>query len=469
MNKLKRLHFAAIIVTFIQTLRIFFFPLVFSFFLGGSEGSIGFFRFEYIWILILLYMFLSGIAEWYSFKYKLDEGELYVEKGIFVKKKRYIQSRRVQSVDISAGIIQRLFGLVKLTIETAGGGAEPEVQLVAIRREEAEKIRLALLQTSVEKGNDEREADPIWTLSNERLFIAALTSSGVGIVISAVLALFSQIEEFLPETIYEKAFRFLSESSIIFIVVIVMTIVIIAWIISMIGTMLKYANFHITKAGEEFVISRGLLEQRQLTLHENRITAVRIVRNLLRQPFGFATVYVESAGGGSQEEQLSTVLFPLIKESEIAEELSNVLPTYCFAFHIEPIPKRALPRALFRVTIIPLFITLVVALVISPLGYYGFIVVFISLILGFFQYRDAGTGNNDQYIWIRYRKVSQITVISKRQKVQAVEVSASFFQRRRDLATFRFSILSSVAGKTFSVVDVDKERSNSLLLSFKRK
>ncbi len=86
---------------------------------------------------------------------------------------------------------------------------------------------------------------------------------------------------------------------------------------SIIGTVLKYGGFKLEKFGDELVISRGLLEQRQLTIHTGRVTAVRIVRNLFRQPFGYATVYVESAGGGSKDEQLSTVLLPIAEENGI--------------------------------------------------------------------------------------------------------------------------------------------------------
>lgn len=44
------------------------------------------------------------------------------------------------------------------------------------------------------------------------------------------------------------------------------------------------------------VIERGLIEKRQLTLAYRRITAVRIIKSIIRQPFGFVSVYVESAG-----------------------------------------------------------------------------------------------------------------------------------------------------------------------------
>ncbi|WP_332630213.1 PH domain-containing protein [Halalkalibacter flavus] len=468
MSELKRLHVAAIFVSFLTTLRSFLLPFILTFFLGSTSEQVGFFRFEYIWLGILIFVILSGIAHWFTFKYRIVEGELYIQKGLLIKKKRYIQQKRVQSIDITAGVFQRLFGLVKVKIETAGGGAEPEVSLIAISREEAEEIRSELLKKQVEASIDEEEqkkeqADFIWHLSSNRLVIAGLTSSGLGLTISAVAALFTQVEQFLPEAIYEQVFGFLSGSGVATILMIIVFVVFISWCISFLGTLLKYGRFKIEKFDNELVISRGLLERRQLTIHTHKVTAVRVVRNLFRQPFGFGSVYVESAGGGTNDEQLSTVLFPITKDEEMIKVLSKILPKYAEQFEITPAPRRSLIRFFIRSTAVPLLATIIIGWFIHPAGYYGFIVVAICLVFGFWQYRDAGAGINQTHVWIRYRKISQMLVVSEKPKIQAAEIQTSFFQRRKQLASFRFSILSSVIGKSFTVIDLDRKTADQLL------
>ncbi len=54
-------------------------------------------------------------------------------------------------MNTSAGIIQRLFKLVKLQIETAGDGKNAEAVLSAITVEEAERIRAAVFQQKAEQ------------------------------------------------------------------------------------------------------------------------------------------------------------------------------------------------------------------------------------------------------------------------------------------------------------------------------
>ena len=437
----------------------------------------GFFRFEYIWIGILLFIFLQGIGHWITFRYRIVSGELYIQRGIFVKKKRYIQQQKVQSIDISAGLFQRLFGLVKLKVETAGGGAEPEVHLSAIAREEAEDIRAQLLRKNEPssmcdiEGHAtivpvEEKADYIWILSKRHLLMAALTSSGIGLTISAVAALFSQVEQFLPETIYEQLFGFFAESGLVFFIGLVVIILFLSWCISFLGTLLKYGGFKIEKQGEEMVISRGLIESRQLTIHTHRVTAIRVVRNIFRQPFGFATVYVESAGGGTNDEQLSTVLIPLARTKDIRGIFEQLLPNYAIDYPVQSVPRRALIRFMIRTTIIPFIATVIIGWFVNPIAYYGFIIVALCLIIGYLQYCDSGAGCDQTHFWLRYRKVSQIEVISDRRKIQAAEITTSYFQKRRDLSSFRFSIPSSMVGKSFMVLDLDRDYAIKMLDCF---
>lgn len=470
MNSLRRLHVAAIFVSFFQALRSFLIPLLVSLFIGGSQSSGGFFRMEYIWIAIIVLSFIAGIVHWIFFRYRFEDGELYIQKGMFVRKKRYIQQQRVQSIDITAGLLQRIFGLVKLKIETAGGGLEPEIQLIAISREEAEEIRSKLLNkvSAAEPESSEQEAKPdvTWKLKPNRLVIAALTSSGIGLTLSAVIALFSQVEQFIPDAYYQQLMGLVSRTQLSAFAAWIVIILLLSWLLSFLGTVLKYGHFTIETYENEIVISRGLLEKRQLTIHPDRVTAVRIVRNIFRQPFGFASVYVESAGGGTKDEQLSTVLIPLAANKEIEALLADVLPRYARSVEIKGAPRRAILRFCFPLVVIPLLIALGIGYFWSPYGYYGLLVVLFGIGLGCLQYKDAGAGVDGEFVAVRYRQLSQVQVISFKPKIQAAETRVSPFQRRKQLRSFRFSVLSSVVGKSFTVSHLDEQHAERLLQWF---
>ena len=57
---------------------------------------------------------------------------------------KYISLERIQTVNTSEGIFQRIFGLVRVQIETAGGTDGPEVSLTAITKAEAEQLKQSI-------------------------------------------------------------------------------------------------------------------------------------------------------------------------------------------------------------------------------------------------------------------------------------------------------------------------------------
>lgn len=105
---------------------------------GKNEGIPGWIQPLVIAIIILL-IIGNAFLQWLRFTYRIEEGEFRIESGVFVRKKRYIKFDRIHSMDISEGIIQRVFSLVKLNIETAGG-SQADAVLSAIRKSDADRI-----------------------------------------------------------------------------------------------------------------------------------------------------------------------------------------------------------------------------------------------------------------------------------------------------------------------------------------
>src|SRR5690606_27229953 len=92
--------------------------------------------------VVLIFVLIAGIIKWKRFVYWFEDGELRIEYGLFVKKKRYIPFDRIQSLNYTEGIFHRPLGLVKVKVETAGSGkvGQAEAELTAISREDADRI-----------------------------------------------------------------------------------------------------------------------------------------------------------------------------------------------------------------------------------------------------------------------------------------------------------------------------------------
>ena len=155
MSNSKRLHPIAIIVNIFKTIKDLIFPIVFFTFLPGQDNGFP----EYIrWLVFSMFSLIViavAIVGWLRFTYRVEDGELKIESGVFVRKNRYIRFERIHSIDVSQGIIQQLFGLVKISIETAGG-SQAEAVLSAIRKEEAERLNAILFRSEKKQACNRR-------------------------------------------------------------------------------------------------------------------------------------------------------------------------------------------------------------------------------------------------------------------------------------------------------------------------
>jgi len=456
----RRLHPVAALLNFLRRLREILIPVVLFLIIGGG-GEDRLFNLIYIIVLgmTIFLLLIGGILHWYRYTYRIEDGELRIEYGIFVRKKRYIPFERIQTIDVSSGIIQRIFGLVKVQVETAGGGMEAEAVLTAITERKAEELG-AIIKTQKTHANESQleveENEQRYNISLKELLIASSTSGGIGIVLSGLIAFITQVDELIPyDLVIDQVEQFIRIGAIIFIVLLSGLALLVAWVIGTVIVMLKYANFTLVKRDQELVVTRGLIERRQLTIPLSRIQAIRVVENPLRQLLGFATVHVESAGGTVDKgEQFSTVLFPLIKRSQVGELLRQFVPEYEKVESLRSVPKRALPRYLVRTTI--LFLPLLFSIFFTSWGYLSAVIIIFALFWGYLRYKDASWNVSGAQLVLRFRTVNRITVFMKRKRIQALEEQYSYFQRKRELATIKASIRSSITGMNFSVIDIKK-------------
>jgi putative membrane protein len=472
MSEPKRLHPIAAVVNALRQLKELIIPfLVFVVF--GSRGTNWDLFYFYGSIGAVVLIFVYGVLTWYRFTYRIEQGELRIEYGLIIRKKRYIPFDRIQSLDLSEGILQRLFGLVKVKVETAGSGGmglqDGEAVLTAITKQEAKEIHdylISIKKRAVpEDENQEEETrdDILYKMSATELLMLATTSGGVGVVISAVLAFVFQFEEFIPyEQIFDGVEHFV-QSGVVFVSVVVFAGFLLAWVIALFGTMLKYANFTVRKVDNDLVITRGLLEKRQFTIPLNRIQAIRISENLIRQPLGYASAYVESAGGSALDQESSRVIIlPIVKKKKIPGLLEPHLTDYHFRVDLIPAPSRAYVRYLFKGWLFVLPIIIAAIWFLRPWGYGTLVLLAVSALWSFLNYKDAGWSLDHGMLTFRYRSIVKNTVYMRKNKVQSFSVKESFFQRNKKLATVEAIVKSGHGGAGGKVIDVEKKDAESI-------
>ncbi|WP_261134161.1 PH domain-containing protein [Bacillus sp. Marseille-Q3570] len=470
-----RLHPLAAGLSFLKILREWIIPIIIFFIFGpGSPPGMTWVSFAPFLFILLLGGY--GVLHWFRFTYHIEGEELKIEYGVFVRKKRYIPKRRIQSIDYTQGIFHRIFDVVKINIETAGGPGGAEASLSAVSLANAEQLKEALREekTRTEEAEVQVESEkesPAYSykLSLKDLLLAASTSGGIGVTLPLIGTLSSQFENFIPDEFYVEAFNWLSGFSWVVIAVMAFFSLLFAWFISFVGVILKYANFQIRRFEDRIVISRGLLEKRELTLPLHRVQGIRVVESVLRQPFGFATVHVESAGGAGPEMGVSAMLFPFIKRSKINSELTEILPDYNVPAKMKPLPKRAMRRYILR-NVAPAIIVLPLFWVVpSQFWILLFIPVPILVMWGILDFKDSKWLIEGRSFYMQTRTLSRSMLITKKRRMQDFEIKQSIFQRRHELITVKTAILSGGVGKVFQLKDVETKNWNEAFGWFSRK
>jgi putative membrane protein len=203
---------------------------------------------------------------------------------------------------------------------------------------------------------------------------------------------------------------------------------------------------------DELTITRGLIVKRTFRVKKHRIQAVNIVEGILREPFSFATVECEVAGGGSYEPGHKITLFPLIRKNNLQKTLKSVLPEYSVEFNLSPLPKRAMRRYIVRALI--LYVPIIPVFFFYPISLLVLITLPIALYFGILRYKNGGYEIKENMLIQRSRMIAKTTVIAKRRAIQDITLTQTILQKHRNLVHFDMTVMSTPSHKTFRLKDL---------------
>lgn len=466
-----RLHPFAILLFSFKTIKDLFF-LFFIIVLAGFEDGLSTYILIGSAVLISLVIFFSWI-KWFRFTYSVTDGELKIEHGLFVRKKRTISKYRIQSINLNQNIVHRLLGLTGVQVETAGSDLDVDANLVALKLETAEQLRQELkISSNEEDDSEEYDYDyalekqlPKYEASYKRLFAFGSTSGGFGLIIAIIFFIFSEIEAFIPDQFLDQTTSWLLSQAFTVLAILTILTLAVIWFIGSISSVIKYGDFTIIRYEQELYITRGLLEKKQLTIPLKRIQAVSFKQNLLRLPFNLGSLTIVIAGGEvSQKENIQTVIFPLIRKSEIERFLEAILPEYTASFdQLKPISRRffyinSVVNILSAIVIIS-----ILAIFISSFWWIGLVLLVLAWSYDLIKYKLTKTAlTNDQLTMQIVPILSKETIWLKKDKIQALEQRQNPIQRKLNIAIHKVSVMDNFIGQHYVVHGLPIEDANEI-------
>ena len=292
--------------------------------------------------------------------------------------------RRIQSVDQTASLLQRVFGVCTVQIDTAGGASNKAVSVPFLRKADAEALRADLFaRKSAAVGAPFREADApssfgnvldapaeVWDdvrgvfagsevdtgrisfqygITNSELILTGLSNNTtLVLVVVGIIGVFSQVADF-PNPANggrggrscrrsaqpTRALALFGNSLIALIVVGLIALSLFVWVMSALGTCISFGGFKARRRGDRIEVERGLLQHRFHGVSVDRVQSVVVKQTFVRRIFGFCELSLgkvdASSGSGGMEDSLSEgvlVVHPFAKVDRVPEIVAGLVPEF---------------------------------------------------------------------------------------------------------------------------------------------
>lgn len=432
--------------------------------------------------LLLLALVVGWLyVAWSRFSYEVRDGVLVIDKGVLQRHHREVPIARIQQVDLRRKLRHRALGVAVVRIDTAGGGAEAEVVLEAIADRDALQLRSTLLsgrsspaQRPGEVAGEGRPlgavgeesngpppavAVPVVELSTRDLVVAGISGSRLAAVLPFAAAAVGLLFE-LPGSTSEQIIDAVPTGTVAVVLfgVAVAPLVVLAAVAS---SILTDHGFTLVRVGSDLHVRRGLLDQREATVSLHRIQAVRIRENIVRRPFGLASVQLQSAGSGHEAEgDVTRLTIPLVRAEHLQALLPELLPTDVDHPPLIPAPSAARRRSWVR-HVVPVLIVLVPLVVWASLTTTALAAIALLLVAPFavaaeLAYRHLGHVATPGLVVASSGAFDRETILVPVSKTQSTTLRSSPFQRRAGLATLQIEVAGR--GATPRILDGEAGR-----------
>jgi len=307
------------------------------------------------WTFLLLVPILFFEAWRYmTLRYWITADELVVTEGVLFREERHIPLARIQTVDSTQNLPQRLLGVVEVRVETAGS-SKPEAHLKVLSVEARDALRAGIFAKSTVVASSEHagespdstesfseaEHEELHRVGPTELSLLGLNlGRGLALLVlffglAGQLGLFDELKLGKGIQFVRDAFSGFAQNGIVaellFELVLAIGLVLLVFALSVGSVWVRLFDFRLERRGEEFRTQCGLFTRHATTIPKGRVQFVSIQAPLSLRMFGRALVKVRTAGGRSQGDKTSATrqwLIPVLAEEKVASLVQEFVPGY---------------------------------------------------------------------------------------------------------------------------------------------
>lgn len=426
---------------------------------------------------IFVISFIHNAMRVYKTRYWIENNYLILTSGVFNLERKELHIKRIQSMDTTQSVVNRIFGGVSLQIKTPSDGIELDTvtkQQSDWIRQEIEKVKAQIESTS-SATHDETCDTPhshktqvfnemLYKLSNKNLLLMAMTSGAILVTFFAVAPIISTLQDVIDWSWLFGSVNHILQNQIYSILLTISVIILISYFLGILITMVKYYGYTLHREGAYLHIRYGLFNIRRLTVPITRIQAAVEERSFVRSLFGYtAYAFIITSEQVAKEDDNAdgkVMILPFIKQKEARNIISDIVPHLTFNAIPEGLPWQGFHRRFWIVSLI--------LLIGAGIGHYYFsawlwlpalVIVTYLIIHSYIAVKKSGTTMNGNQI-----SVKQVTLFGfrvshfKHEKVIGYHQAAHPLMARANLSHFEFLLAKGATHQSVGIRFEDAER-----------
>ncbi|HEU4496710.1 MAG TPA: PH domain-containing protein [Flavobacterium sp.] len=412
---------------------------------------------------------IIAFLKYRNFTFFLDEEkqEFILSRGVLNKSRINIQLSKIQQVNITQSLIQKLAGVYSLDIDTAGTDKK-EISIRAVDRHLAQVLKERLLDSDGSGeavtggsgqllGEDKAEAVTFIKISHATLLKVGITSNygrTVALLLTFAVTLYQtfedavnafKIDEASLGSVFEKSRGFFSAALL---ACILLGLVL---AINIIRTFARHFNFEMARQKQSLAVSSGLFAKKNTLINPEKVQITSCSQNFFQKKLRILDMHMKQASSGEAGERQkhgSSVEVPGCSHAERDEILKIIfgkLPEK--GISLKPNRRFLIFKVLFRIMLPALICALLLSsAAVENLEFY-LPLFFVYLILAgtmlYFGYKNYRLYASPDFIIKKHGAWDVEHEIIEPHKIQAITARQFFWHKKADVGHL---VLHTAAG-----------------------
>ncbi|MHC6179665.1 PH domain-containing protein [Clostridium sp. JNZ X4-2] len=408
-----------------------------------------------LFVMVVLYEFLL----WRKNFFTIGKNSIYHQEGVFNIKKVEIPFERINTIDISQRLIERIFKAATIKIDTGDTSNKGSELKFTLKKARAEELRDILLKREV--GSSTEENRKSYTVKPRELIVYSLVSNSVlkGIGILFVVQQF--FDQYLKDLIHIDTSMYIDKLqkediyyAIYTVALIVLSLIFISILLAIVYVFLRYYDFKMWADRNKIYVKYGAISRKNYSFDRAKIKGIHVKQTVFMQLFGFFTMEIESIGYGDEQGE-KAILYPMCNSFLKDEIIKDLLGEFKYSGDITKPSRTAGFRFLYKKVIFWAVTALACFFIKPEFVLVTLVLLLFLLIMGYLEFKNTAFGIDGSLIYMCYKSFNKTQSILKMEAVQSITLSHTYFQHKKGFCDYSIILYSSNLGKVLEVKNLN--------------